>query len=143
VGFPHVRASGDSAPVPHRVLRSAAKEAYRVARGTTATHRRLRDHLTAIAFATIGVDLICALVTFVVERHSPETDVKTFGSAFFWTSTQLLTVSSQLKNPISTGGRALDIFMEIWAITVIATLAGAMGSFLQRRGEELDPIRRS
>ena len=64
-------------------------------------------------------------------------------SAFFWTSTQLLTVSSQLQNPISTGGRALDIFMEIWAITVIATLAGAMGSFLQRRGEELDPIRRS
>jgi hypothetical protein len=129
--------------VPHRVLRSAAREAYRVARGTTATHRRLRDHLTAIAFATLGVDLICALVAFLVERHSPETDVKTFGSAFFWTSTQLLTVSSQLKNPISTGGRALDVLMEIWAITVIATLAGAMGSFLQRRGEELDPIRRS
>jgi hypothetical protein len=129
--------------VPHKVLRSAGRETYRVARGTTATHRRLRDHLTAIAFATLGVDLICALVAFLVERHSPETDIKAFGSAFFWTSTQLLTVSSQLKNPISTGGRALDIFMEIWAITVIATLAGAMGSFLQRRGEELDPIRRS
>jgi len=54
-----------------------------------------------------------------------------------------LTVSSQLKNPISTGGRTLDVFMVIWAITVIATRAGAMGSFLQRRGEELDPIRRS
>jgi hypothetical protein len=128
--------------VPHKVLRSAGTEAYHVARGTTATHRRLRDHLTAIAFATLGVDLICALAAFLVERHSPETDIKTFGSAFFWTSTQLLTVSSQLKNPISTGGRALDIFMEIWAITVIATLAGAMGSFLQRRGEELKPIRR-
>jgi hypothetical protein len=50
----------------------------------------------------------------------------------------LLTVSSQLKNPISGAGRVLDVFMEIYAITVIATLAGAMGSFLQKRSEEID-----
>jgi hypothetical protein len=123
--------------VPHRVLRSAAREATNVARATTATHRRLRDHLTAIAVATLGVDVVCAVAGFLLERHTPETDIKTIGSAFFWTSTQLLTVSSQIKNPISTGGRVLDVFMEIWAITVIATLAGAMGSFLQKRGEEL------
>jgi hypothetical protein len=123
--------------VPHRVLRSAVREVSNVARATTATHRRLRDHLTAIAIATLGVDLVCAVAGFLLERHTPETDIKTFGSAFFWTSTQLLTVSSQIRNPISTGGRVLDVFMEIWAITVIATLAGAMGSFLQKRGEEL------
>ncbi len=124
--------------MPHTVLASAAREAFNVARASTPTHRRLRDHLTAVALATLGVDLICALIAFLVERHSPETDLKTYGSAFFWTSTQLLTVSSSIKNPISTGGRALDVFMEIWAITVIATLAGAMGSFLQKRGEEID-----
>ena len=56
----------------------------------------------------------------------------------FWTTTQLLTVSSQIKNPISTGGRVLDIFMEIWAVSVIATLAGALGSFIQKRGQEID-----
>jgi hypothetical protein len=123
--------------MPHKVLAAAAREVYNVVRATTATHRRLRDHLTAIVIATLGVDLLCALVAFLAERHSPETDVKTFGSALFWTSTQLLTVSSSVKNPISTGGRALDIFMELWAITVIATLAGAMGSFLQKRGEEI------
>ena len=32
----------------------------------------------------------------------------------------------------------LDVLMEMYAITVIATLAGAMGSFLQKRGEEID-----
>jgi hypothetical protein len=47
-------------------------------------------------------------------------------------------VSSQIINPISAGGRILDIFMEIYAITVIAMLAGAFGSFLQRRGREFD-----
>ncbi|MDQ6820393.1 MAG: hypothetical protein M3076_08680 [Actinomycetota bacterium] len=55
--------------------------------------------------------------------------------------TQLLTVSSSIKNPISAGGRVLDLFMEIYAITVIATLAGAIGSFLQKRGQEIEEER--
>jgi hypothetical protein len=118
-------------------LRRAALEVYNVARATTATHRRLRDHLTAIAVATLGVDLVCALLAFLTERHAQQTEIRSFGSAIFWTSTQLLTVSSSIKNPVSTGARVLDVFMEIWAITVIAALAGAMGSFLQRRGAEL------
>ena len=124
--------------MPHRVLAHAAREAYEVLRGGTATHRRLRDHLTAVLIATAGIDLLCALAAFLFERHAHETELGTFGDALFWTTTQLLTVSSQIKNPISTGGRVLDILMEIWAITVIATLAGALGSFLQKRGEELD-----
>jgi hypothetical protein len=124
--------------VPSRVLASAASELRDVARAATPTHRRLRDILVTIIIATVGVDLFCAVIAFLLERHSPQTEVKTFGSAAFWTTTQLLTVSSQLKNPISLGGRILDVFMEIYAITVIATLAGAMGSFLQKRGEEID-----
>jgi hypothetical protein len=124
--------------MPHRVLWSAGREVLDVLRAATATHRRLRDHLVAITVATIGVDLFCAIVGFLLERHAQQTETKTFGSAAFWTTTQLLTVSSQLKNPISAGGRILDVFMEIWAITVIATLAGAIGSFLQKRGQELE-----
>jgi hypothetical protein len=123
--------------MPHRVLSSAGREAYRVLRAATPTHRRLRDHLTVIAVATVGVDLICAVIGFLVERHAKETEIETFGSALFWTTTQLLTVSSNIKNPISSGGRVLDVFMEIWAVTVIAVLAGAMGTFLQKRGEEM------
>jgi hypothetical protein len=109
-----------------------------VARAATPTHRRLRDHLVTIAFATVVVDLVCAIIAFLLERHAPQTEIKTLGSAAFWTTTQLLTVSSSVKNPISGAGRMLDVFMEIYAITVIATLAGAMGSFLQKRGAEID-----
>jgi hypothetical protein len=124
-----------------RALRSAAMEALNVARGTTATHRRFRDHLVAIGLATLGVDLLCALGAFLLERHAPQTEIKTLGSALFWTSTQLLTVSSSIKNPVSFGGRVLDVLMEIYAITVIAALAGAFGSFIQKRGLELDAKR--
>jgi hypothetical protein len=94
-----------------------------------------------ISVATVGIDLFCAIAAFLLERHSEQTEIKTFGSAVFWTTTQLLTVSSQIKNPISAGGRILDVFMEIWAITVVAALAGAFGSFLQKRGQEMDDKR--
>ena len=133
-----VRTLGHSGAMPHRVLAAAFKEAYDVLRAHTPTHRRLRDHLTAILFATVGVDLVCAIAGFLLERHANETEIKTLGSAAFWTTTQLLTVSSNIKNPITAGGRVLDVFMEIWAITVIAMLAGAFGSFIQKRGQEID-----
>jgi len=124
-----------------RVLGGAACEFRDVVRAATATHRRLRDHLVTIIVATVGVDLFCAITAFLLERHSQQTEIKTFGSAAFWTTTQLLTVSSSFKNPISFGGRILDVFMEIYAITVIASLAAALGSFLQKRGQEMDDKR--
>jgi hypothetical protein len=121
-----------------RVLGASAREVRDVLRATTATHRRLRDLLVSILVATIGVDAFCAIVAFFLERHSPQTELRTIGSAAFWTTTQLLTVSSSISSPLSAGGRVLDIFMEAYAITVIATLAGAIGSFLQKRAEEIE-----
>jgi hypothetical protein len=50
----------------------------------------------------------------------------------------MLTVSSNIQNPISLPGRVLDVVMEIYAITVIGSMAGALGAFLVKRGEELD-----
>jgi hexokinase len=123
------------------VLGSAAREFRDVLRAATATHRRLREQLLTIIVATAGVDVVCAVAAFLLERHSQQTEIDTFGSAVFWTTTQLLTVSSQIKNPISVGGRILDVFMEIYAISVVATLAGAFGSFLQKRGQEIDAKR--
>jgi hypothetical protein len=115
---------------------AAAREVRDVARAATPTHHHLRDRLVAVALFTVAVDLVCAVLGFLLERHAPQTEIKSFGGALFWTSTQLLTVSSQLKNPITPGGRVLDVVMEAYAITVVATLAGSFGSFLHRRSAE-------
>jgi hypothetical protein len=118
-----------------RVLRHARTEFRNVVRAKTTPHARLRDHVVAITVVTIGVDLVCALLALVLETGARHTQIKSYGSALFWTTTQLLTVSSQMPNPISTGGRILDVFMEVWAITVVASLAGSIGAFLVRRAE--------
>jgi hypothetical protein len=121
-----------------RVLGEAAAEVRDVLRAGTPTHGRLRDRMVAIALATVAFDMACAVLAFLFEHHQKQTQIDTFGSALFWTTTQLLTVSSSVQNPISVPGRVLDVVMEIYAITVIASLAGALGAFLIKRGEEID-----
>jgi hypothetical protein len=111
-----------------------------VARAATPTHGHLRERVGRIVLATLGVDVVASIAEYFLERHAAGSEITTLGDAAFWTTTQLLTVSSQLPNPISTGGRILDVFLQIWAISVVAGLAGAFGAFFHRRGLERDPL---
>jgi hypothetical protein len=121
-----------------RVMRSAAHEIRDIARAGTPTHGHLRDRLVGLAVATLAVDLGCVGLALLFEHDAKQTQITSFGSALFWTSTQLLTVSSSIQNPISTGGRILDVAMEAYAITIVATLAGSIGAFMIKRARELE-----
>jgi hypothetical protein len=94
-------------------------------------HRRLLARLTLVVAATAVVDACGPAVIYFLERHAHGTEVQSVGQAFFFTTVQLLTVSSQLKNPITPAGRALDIALELWAIIVVAGAAGAIAAFFQ------------
>jgi hypothetical protein len=111
-----------------------------VVRGATPTHEHLRARLAFVLVATILVDAAASVLIFFFERHAAGTEITNVGDAVFWTSTQLLTVSSQLPNPISTPARVLDVFLQAYAISVVAVLAGSFGAFFHRRGLERDPI---
>jgi hypothetical protein len=110
-----------------------------VLRGDTFTHELLRSRLVSVTVATLALDLIASVLILLFERHAHGSEVTNIGDALFWTSTQLLTVSSQLKNPISAPARVLDIFLQAYAISVVAVLAGSFGAFFHRRGMERDP----
>ena len=111
-----------------------------VATAATPTHLHLRERLIRIAMATVGLDLAASLLIYLFERHAKGTQIHNVGDALFWTTTQLLTVSSQLPNPISTPARVLDVFLQLWAISVVAALAGSFGAFFHRRGLERHPL---
>jgi hypothetical protein len=117
-------------------LVNAGREVRAVARAETATHRHLRERIVAITAVSVVVDLVCGVLIFFFERDAAGTDVKSIGSALFFSSTQLLTVSSQMANPLTTAGRVLDVLMEVYAITVVASLAGMFGAFFHRRSHE-------
>jgi hypothetical protein len=116
------------------------REVKAVARAATPTHLHLRERLTRIAAATVGLDLGASVLIYLFERHANGTGIHTLGDAVFWTTTQLLTVSSQLPNPLSAPARVLDVFLQVWAISVVAALAGSFGAFFHRRGLERDPM---
>ena len=120
-------------------VRAGSREVLRVARAETTTHEHLRSRLTFIVAATIVLDAVASVLVFLFERHADGTAITTVGDSFFWTTTQLLTVSSQLPNPISTPARVLDVFLQAYAISVVAALAGSFGAFFHRRSAERDP----
>jgi hypothetical protein len=111
-----------------------------VLRATTPTHLHLRARIAFVVGATILVDAVASLLILLFERHAPGTEITNLGDAVFWTSTQLLTVSSQLPNPISTPARALDVLIQAYAISVVAVLAGSFGAFFHRRSLERAPL---
>lgn len=104
-----------------------------MARGTTDEHAKLRKRVATALIATLGVDLIGTLVMYLVERGKQGSEIHTPFEGFFWVSTQLLTVSSQMKNPVTTGGRITDLVLEFWAISVVTALAGSLAAFLQNK----------
>jgi hypothetical protein len=120
-------------------MRQHRAEIGAVVRGDTRTHELLRSRLVFLFLATLILDAVASALIFIFERHASGTEITNLGDSVFWTSTQLLTVSSQLRNPISTPARVLDIFLQAYAISAVAFLAGSFGAFFHRRGAELDP----
>jgi hypothetical protein len=112
----------------------------KVARAATPTHEHLRSRLLVVLAVTVVVDAIASVLILTFERNATGTGITTLGDSVFWTSTQLLTVSSQLPNPISTPGRVLDVFLQAYAISVVAVLAGSFSAFFHRRSAERDPL---
>ena len=113
-----------------------AAEVGMVLRGESRTHRFLRARLTFLAVATLVVDAAGTGAMYALERDAPGTGFHTLGGALFWVSAQLTTVSSQLPNPVTAGGRIVDLVLEAWAITAVATLAASLAAFFRARHVE-------
>ncbi len=126
--------------MPQRTRPSPVEEIRKIARGATPTHEHLRSRLLFVLVVTVAIDAIASVLILGFERHAHGTAITNMGDAAFWTSTQLLTVSSQLPNPISTPARVLDVLLQAYAISVVAVLAGSFGAFFHRRGLERDPM---
>ena len=92
-------------------------------------HRRLVARLALVIGATVVIDAVGTIAVYFLERHAPGSEVRSLGDATFFTTVQLLTVSSQLRNPITGWGRVVDVVLELWAVVVVAGSAGAIAAF--------------
>jgi hypothetical protein len=95
-------------------------------------HRQLVARLLVVLLSTAVIDVAGTVAIYFAERHAHGTEITTLGDALFFSTVQLLTVSSQIQNPFTTVGRLLDVVLEIWAVIVVAGSAGAMAAFFQK-----------
>jgi hypothetical protein len=92
-------------------------------------HRRLLARLLIAFSLTLVVDLVGALLIWNWEGGLKGGDIHGFGDSLFFATVQLLTVSSQIKNPLTGIGKIVDVALELWAIGVVTALAGSFSSF--------------
>ena len=85
-------------------------------------HRRLVARIAIAVALSLIVDFVGALLMWSFEIH-------TFGNALFFSTVQILTVSSQMPNPLTHAGQIVDVGLELWAIFVVTAVAGSFASF--------------
>ena len=102
-------------------------------------HRRLIARLTIVALLTLIVDAVGTILIYLAERNAANSEITSLGDALFFTTVQLLTISSQMPNPVTGPGRIVDVGLEIFALFVVTALAGAFASFfLHVAAEKVD-----
>jgi Ion channel len=103
-------------------------------------HHVLRRRLVA-ALVLVGiVDAVGTVLMVMFEKDVARSEIHNVFDAFFFTTVQLLTVSSQLPNPVTTAGRLVDIFLELTALGLVSGIAGAFSSFfLNLNAEQAEP----
>jgi hypothetical protein len=92
-------------------------------------HRRLVARLVIALGLTVLVLAVGSVLIFVFESGQKGGEIHGFGDAVFFTSVQLLSVSSSLTNPVTAVGKVVDVGLEVWAIFVVTAVAGSFASF--------------
>jgi hypothetical protein len=97
------------------------------------------------ALLAVGLaDFLGTLLMWLLEEDKPRSEIHSVWDAFFFSTVQLLTVSSQMRNPVTTGGQVVDIFLELAAIVLVTGVAGAFASFffhIDRSKEDTPAVR--
>jgi hypothetical protein len=94
-------------------------------------HRRLFARVMIAVGLSVVVDLVCAALMWSFESGLKGSDLHGFGDALFFSTVQILTVSSSLKNPVTHAGQVVDVVLELWAVFVITAVAGSFASFFR------------
>ena len=92
-------------------------------------HRRLLSRIIIAVCLSAIVDAVCGILMWVFESGLKQSDIHGFGDALFFSTVQILTVSSSLTNPVTRAGQVVDVILEVWAIFVVTAVAGSFASF--------------
>jgi Ion channel len=109
---------------------SNRRRAFRALRQPRSATELLVARVIVLAAFTVLVDLAVAFAFYRLERDVPGTEIRTYGDALFWTSSQITTISSSLRNPITAGGRVLAVATDFIAVATVSLLFGTIAQHI-------------
>lgn len=92
-------------------------------------HRRLLARLVVAFGLSVVVFAVGTVLVWSFESGQKGGDINGFGDAAFFTAVQLLTVSSSIRNPLTTAGKIIDVGLEVWAVFVVTAVGGSFATF--------------
>ena len=92
-------------------------------------HRRLLARVSIAFFLSVVVDVVGATLMWSNESGLKGSSIHGFGDALFFSTVQIVTVSSSYTNPVTNAGQIVDVGLEFWAIFVVTAVAGSFASF--------------
>jgi hypothetical protein len=92
-------------------------------------HRRLLARVIIAVCLSLVVDIVCATLIWSLESGVNGSSIHGFGDALFFSTAQIVTVSSPFANPVTHAGQIVDVILELWGIFVVTAIAGSFASF--------------
>ena len=92
-------------------------------------HRRLLARVLLAFCLSAVVDVVCATLMWSYESGLKGGNIHGFGDALFFSTAQIVTVSSSYTNPLTNAGQIVDVVLEFWGIFVVTAIAGSFASF--------------
>jgi ion channel len=92
-------------------------------------HRRLLARVIIAFCLSAVVDGVGATLMWSFESGLKGSGIHGYGDALFFSTVQILTVSSSLTNPVTHAGQIVDVVLEFWGIFVVTAIAGSFASF--------------
>ena len=92
-------------------------------------HRRLLARVIIALCLSVTVDVVGATLMWSNESGLKGSSIHGFGDALFFSTAQIVTVSSSYKNPVTNAGQIVDVGLELWAIFIVTAVAGSFASF--------------
>lgn len=92
-------------------------------------HRRLLARLIIALCLSAAVDFVGAALMWSNESGLNGSTIHGFGDALFFSTAQIVTVSSSFSNPVTHAGQLVDVALEFWGIFVVTAVAGSFASF--------------
>lgn len=102
-------------------------------------HRVLRRRVVTGLVLVFIADAIGSVLMYIFEKGEEGGAINTFTDALFFTTVQLLTISSQMPNPVTGPGRIVDVGLELYGLFVVTAFAGAFASFFLHVAAEKPP----